>query len=103
MCLGDRRVRDRPLVGVETQGESGIVLQSTTLYNKAGSGTSLAGVYVSGNGDVAGPYTQIASPSKLANSGAAQKQTVIGKGYLPGVQAWYNRFVAVDPESSVVP
>jgi hypothetical protein len=77
-----------------------VVLQSTILVNKAGADTALAGVYVSPNGDVAGPYNAIANTTKLANSSSAMKQTVIGKGYGPGIQAWYNRFIAVDPANA---
>jgi hypothetical protein len=73
------------------------VVESTILANKAGADTALAGIYVSSSGNVAGPYTQIANSSKLANAGSAMKQTVIGKGYGPGIQAWYNRFIQVDP------
>jgi hypothetical protein len=73
------------------------VVESTILANKAGADTALAGVYVSSTGDVAGPYTSIANTTKLANSGSAMKQQAIGKGYGPGIQAWYNRFIAVDP------
>ncbi|MCU1588924.1 MAG: glycosyl hydrolase [Frankiales bacterium] len=76
------------------------VVESTVLVNKAGADTALAGVYVSNSGDVAGPYSQIANTTKLANSGSAMKQTTIGKGYGPGIQAWYNRFVQVDPANS---
>jgi hypothetical protein len=77
------------------------VIQSTVLINQ-GTGTRaantvLAGVYVSKSGDIAGPWSKIADSHKLANSGSALKQTVIGKGYGPGVQAWYNQFLTVDP------
>ncbi|MCU1623553.1 MAG: hypothetical protein JWL79_2398 [Frankiales bacterium] len=78
------------------------VLESTALYNKA-TGTVnsyLAGVYVSNSGSVAGPWSNIADSSKLANSGSALKQSVGGKGYGPGVQAWYNNFIQVDPANA---
>ena len=35
---------------------------------------------------------------KLANSGSALKQSVGGKGYGPGIQAWYNQSLTVDPD-----
>jgi len=74
-----------------------VVMASVRESNFSGSGTALAGVYVSKNGNVAGPYNKIASASKLANSGSALKTPVGGKGYQPGIQAWYNRLVTVDP------
>jgi len=75
------------------------VVESTALYNSgtANGNTVLAGVYVSNNGSVDGPWTNIADTRKLSNSGSALKQSVIGKGYGPGVQAWYNNFIQVDP------
>ncbi len=75
------------------------VVESTVLLNK-GTGvgnTVLAGVYVSNNGSVDGPWSQIADTRKLSNSGSALKQALIGMGYGPGVQAWYNNFIQVDP------
>jgi hypothetical protein len=73
--------------------------QSPKLLNKlAGTvNTYLDGVYVSNNGSPAGPWSKIADSQKLANSGSALKQAVGGKGYGPGIQAWYNQFLAVDP------
>jgi hypothetical protein len=52
---------------------------------------------VSNTGNAAGPWSKIAESTKLANSGSALKQSVGGKGYGPGVQAWYNQFLTVDP------
>ncbi len=74
-----------------------VVMESPTLINKAGSKTVLAGVFVSPNGSVNGPYNQIATSTVLANSGSAMKQTRIGKGFQPGIQAWYNQSLGVDP------
>ena len=75
-----------------------VVLESTTLYNKpTGTVNSyLAGVYVSTAG-VAGPWTSVADSHKLASSGSALKQSLIGTGYGPGIQSWYNQFLQVDP------
>ncbi|MFB9237358.1 glycosyl hydrolase [Plantactinospora siamensis] len=73
--------------------------QSPRLLNKA-TGTVnsyLDGVYVSSTGNPAGPWNKIADSQKLANSGSALKQSVGGKGYGPGIQAWYNQFMTVDP------
>ena len=73
--------------------------QSPALLNKpVGNVNSyLDGIYVSNTGNPAGPWNKIADSSKLGNSGSALKQTVIGKGYGPGIQAWYNQFLTVDP------
>ncbi|MDQ1727109.1 MAG: hypothetical protein QOK14_1154, partial [Frankiaceae bacterium] len=76
--------------------------QSPTLLNKA-TGTVnsyLDGIYVSNSGSIAGPWSKIADSTKLANSGSALKQAVGGKGYGPGIQAWYNQFLAVDPNNA---
>jgi hypothetical protein len=61
--------------------------------------TIFGGLYLSKNG-VSGPFNQIASPNKLAASGSAQNTGRIGPGYKPGVQAWYNQFIAVDPANA---
>jgi photosystem II stability/assembly factor-like uncharacterized protein len=58
--------------------------------------TVFGGVYVSKSG-VSGPFNQIASPNKLATNGSAQQTGNIGPFYKPGVGAWYNQFIAVDP------
>jgi len=72
------------------------IVQSAQLFNhpsaQAG-GTELQGVYES-NGSFAGPWTKVAEATKLMNAGSALKSQ---KGYKPGVQAWYNQFLAVDP------
>jgi hypothetical protein len=57
------------------------------------------GVFVSSKGP-AGPWTSIADYRKLANSGSALKTNNAGKGYGPGVQAWYNNFITVDPANA---
>lgn len=62
-------------------------------------GTVLQGVYVSNTGDAAGPWNKIAESHKLANSGSALP-SCCSKGYMPGVQAWYNQFIGVDPADS---
>jgi hypothetical protein len=76
--------------------------QSPTLLNKlTGTVNSyLDGIYVSNNGSISGPWSKIADSQKLANSGSALKQSVGGKGYGPGIQAWYNQFLAVDPTNA---
>jgi hypothetical protein len=73
--------------------------QSPKLLNKpVGTVNSyLDGVYVSNTGNPAGPWNKVAESHKLANSGSALKQSIGGKGYGPGIQAWYNNFLLVDP------
>ncbi|HEX4526225.1 MAG TPA: hypothetical protein VH108_05730 [Gaiellaceae bacterium] len=73
--------------------------ESPTLLNKlTGTVNSyLDGIYVSNNGSIAGPWSKIADSQKLANSGSALKQAVGGKGFGPGIQAWYNQSLIVDP------
>jgi len=74
------------------------IIQSPYLLNVGTNGqTLLQGVYESGNGNPSGPWTRIADSLKLASSGSAQFIPRIGPGYQPGVQAWYNQFLAVDP------
>jgi hypothetical protein len=77
------------------------LVQSPFLLNVGTNGkTLLAGGFSSANGDPAGPWTQIAQSEQLANSGSAQNFKRIGtKGYGPGIQAWYNQFLAVDPNN----
>lgn len=59
----------------------------------AAGASSLAGVFTSTDG-VSGPWTRIADSVKLENSGSAISAD---EGYPPGVQTWYNNFIAVDP------
>jgi len=58
-------------------------------------GTTLQGVFVSPSGDASGPWNKIAEGRKLATSGSALYNYF--RGFNPGVQAWYNRFIGVDP------
>ncbi len=61
--------------------------------------TALGGVFSTKGGNPDGPWTQIANASKLSNSGSAMRlSTQSMKGYQPGVQAWYNQFLSVDPQ-----
>ena len=55
--------------------------------------SNLQGVYVSKSGSPFGPWTLSADYHKLAASGSA----LTDPGYMPGVQAWYNQFLQVDP------
>src|SRR5258708_19073057 len=77
------------------------IVQSPQLLNVGTNGkTLLQGVYQSASGSPSGPWTKIATSEKLQASGSAQKISRIGKGYAPGVQAWYNQFLAVDSANS---
>ncbi len=73
------------------------LVQSSALYNHPSAdfgGTQLMGVFTAPGGSPAGPWNTIAEWRKLAASGSALK---LLRGYAPGVQAWYNQFLAVDP------
>jgi hypothetical protein len=59
----------------------------------ASGGTALSGVYTA-SGSVLGPWTRIADSLELENSGSA---IGVSQGYPPGIQAWYNNFIEVDP------
>jgi hypothetical protein len=73
------------------------LVQSAALYDffRQQGSTTLNGIYVSPSGNAAGPWNKIAEYRNLQNSDSALK--VDAKGYGPGVQAWYNQFLAVDP------
>jgi hypothetical protein len=75
------------------------LVQSASMYLHAKTdfgGTILQGVYASTTG-LGGPWQKIAEWRNLANGGSALKA---GLGYHPGVQAWYNQFLAVDPQDA---
>lgn len=55
--------------------------------------STLGGIYVSTSGSPLGPWTMVADSAKLEASGSA----LTGSSYNPGVQAWYNQFLQVDP------
>lgn len=76
------------------------VVQDPALFSVPGAFTGLGGIYVSRTGDPHGPFNQIADAEKLMNSGSAlriAKDPAANRGYQPGIQAWYNQFVTVDP------
>jgi hypothetical protein len=77
------------------------LVQSASMFNQVKTdfgGTNLQGVYES-DGSFAGPWTKIAEWRNLQNNtGSALGNT--SKGYHPGVQAWYNQFLAVDPANA---
>jgi hypothetical protein len=70
------------------------LVESMTHYTHS-SQTALGGVFVSRTGSPAGPWNKIASPGQLASKGSALKNAVF---YRPGIQAWYNQFLDVDPD-----
>jgi hypothetical protein len=102
--------RTNPTGGLSTQD----VGNTTFAYDGAGSrlyavvespkklnaSSSLGGVYVSPSGSLSGPWNQAASSSSLASTGSAEKSSVMGHGYQPGVQSWYNQFLTVDPNDA---
>ena len=55
--------------------------------------SALQGIYVSRSGSPFGPWTLGADYKELAASGSA----LTDPGYMPGIQAWYNQFLQVDP------
>jgi photosystem II stability/assembly factor-like uncharacterized protein len=69
------------------------LVESMTQYTHSFQ-TSLSGIYVSPSGHPAGPWNKIGGPGELASKGSALKNAVF---YRPGVQAWYNQFLDVDP------
>ena len=74
--------------------------ESIFLFNRPSiqnGNTVLDGVFVSANGDPEGPYDRIANYRNLETSGSALNHS---KGYSPGIQAWYNQVLGVDPSDS---
>jgi len=57
--------------------------------------SGLEGIFVSKSGSPTGPWTRIASYGQLRDSGSA----LTGAGYQPGIQAWYDQFLTVDPKN----
>ena len=76
------------------------VVQSSSLFNHPSAnqgGTNLMGVFATAGGTPSGPWNKIAESGKLADSGSALQAS---RGYAPGVQAWYNQFLVVDPNDA---
>ncbi|HEX6499118.1 MAG TPA: glycosyl hydrolase [Micromonosporaceae bacterium] len=76
------------------------LVESSTLFNHPSAnqgGTTLMGLFAASGGTPAGPWNTIAETGKLADSGSALQAS---RGYSPGVQSWYNQFLAVDPADS---
>ena len=70
------------------------LVESMTHYTHS-SQTALGGVFVSRTGSPAGPWNKVASAGQLASKGSALRNLVF---YRPGIQAWYNQFIDVDPD-----
>jgi sugar lactone lactonase YvrE len=75
-----------------------VINQSPRKLNSLGfQQTLLDGVYQSKHG-LAGPWNLIANSGKLGStSSGSALANVLGQGYSPGIQAWYNQFITVDP------
>ncbi|CAG6397688.1 glycosyl hydrolase [Streptomyces cocklensis] len=69
-----------------------LINQSPTALN-TDPDSNLDGIYVSKNGDPFGSWTKTADTEALAAAGSALDEP----GFMPGVQAWYNEFLQVDP------
>jgi hypothetical protein len=78
---------------VSADGHSYYLVQESPEQLIEGEPSVLKGAFRS-TGGVLGPWVRIADSTKLANSGSALKTLPT---YQPGVQAWYNNFIEVDP------
>jgi hypothetical protein len=67
----------------------------------AGKSSVLQGIFLSANGNPAGPWTLVADGTTLCNSGSGLKTAPACDGYAPGVQAWYNQSLIVDPSNPI--
>ena len=78
-----------------------VINQSPKRLNKPGfQNTVLDGIYESNSG-LDGPWNRIASSDKLGSQGSGSALGGHqGQGYSPGVQAWYNQSIVVDPANS---
>ena len=74
------------------------IVQDAVYFNTGGpNGTVLNGVYRSLNGPT-GPWELVVDSAELAaDPGSAMDPDKIGPGFGPGVQAWYNQHIEVDP------
>jgi len=62
-------------------------------------GTVLQGIYQAPGGDVRAPWVKVAEWRNLENN-TGSALGPMSLGYHPGVQAWYNQFLAVDPANA---
>jgi len=73
------------------------VVQDAQLLNTPGANTVLNGVYKTTAGPN-GPWQLVATSQVFASDpNSALSPAKIGPTYQPGIQAWYNQYVAVDP------
>jgi hypothetical protein len=74
------------------------IVQDAEYFNAGGpNGTVLNGVYRSTKGP-GGPWQLVVDSAELeADPGSAMDRDKIGEGFGPGVQAWYNQHIEVDP------
>ncbi|HEX2049060.1 MAG TPA: hypothetical protein VHJ34_00330 [Actinomycetota bacterium] len=73
------------------------VVQDAVLFNTPGSPTVLNGVYKTTTGPN-GPWSQVATSATFASDeNSAMNPLKIGPGFQPGVQAWYDQYVVIDP------
>ncbi len=74
------------------------IVQDAEYFNAGGpNGTVLNGVYRSTKGPK-GPWELVVDSAELeADPGSAMDRDKIGEGFGPGVQAWYNQHIEVDP------
>ena len=69
------------------------VVESITMYTH-NNNTVLSGVYNSPSGSVNGPWNKIGDSGQFGTRSSALQSS---PGYKPGIQAWYNQMMAVDP------
>ncbi len=79
-----------------TTGSKLYVINESIVNYSSNPNTALGGVYVSKNGSPYGPFTLIADSKKLQHSNSALWYA----GYQPGIQAWYNQSLRVDPTNA---
>jgi photosystem II stability/assembly factor-like uncharacterized protein len=78
------------------------LIEDAKCFNFGGcyQGTVLAGVWKTTTG-IDGPWTKVTDSQEMAQDpGTAQDPDKIGPGYAPGVQAWYNQYIIVDPANA---
>ncbi len=74
-------------------------VQDAVKFNTGGASV-FDGVYKSTAG-ASGPWTEVESADQMAaNQSSALTDEHVGGGYRPGIQAWYNLYVQIDPTDS---
>jgi photosystem II stability/assembly factor-like uncharacterized protein len=75
-------------------------VQDAQLFNTPGACSVFNGVYKSTSGP-AGPWTEVQSAAQMAaNQSSALTPEHTGFCYQPGIQAWYNLYITIDPTDS---